>query len=167
MTTQDVSPVAAWKKKPEVHTLPSGNKMRIARASLRQFLVQGLVPNALMTMVRESVEGDTNGPSPDELREVMGDSAKLAELMAMMDAVTIYCALEPRVLPAPATEADRDDDLLYVDELTEEDKTSIFNIATGTVGELEPFRAEALAGVGAVQGSGDVVDKPKRAPRSR
>jgi hypothetical protein len=87
--------------------------------------------------------------------------------MAMMDAVTIYCALEPRVLPAPATEADRDDDLLYVDELTEEDKTSIFNIATGTVGELEPFRAEALAGVGAVQGSGDVVDKPKRPPRSR
>lgn len=163
--TTDVSPVSAWKKKPEVHTLPSGNKMRIARASLRQFLVQGVVPNSMMAIVRESVDGKP--PQDDDLRDIMNDPEKLAEMMQMMDSVTIQCALEPRVHPVPEKEAERDDDLLYVDEIDEGDKTAIFNIATGTVGELEPFRAEPSAVVGAVQGGGNVVDKPKRAPRRR
>lgn len=160
----EVSSVSAWKKKPQLTTLPSGNKVIIRRVTLRSFLVNGMVPNSLMSIVQESVDGK----APDvDVQAIMSDPDQFNELIAMMDTVTIQCVVEPEVHPAPESEADRRDDLLYVDEIDETDKTYIFNLATGTVGELEPFRAEPSAGVGAVPRGSGVVDKPKRPARSR
>lgn len=148
----DITPVSAWKKKPEPITLPSGNRILVKRSSLRAFLVKGVIPNSLMSIVEESISSGSNKATDEEMKKILGDPTKLGELMELMDGITVDCALEPQVHRAPENEADRRDDLLYVDELDEQDKIAIFNFATGTPGELEPFREEPPAGVGPVQG---------------
>lgn len=134
------TPASAWKKRPQVIALPSGNRMRVKRASLQTFLAQGIIPNSLMAIVQQSIKQGNSASAEDELKAILDDSTKLAELMDLMNAVTVFCAVEPRVLPTPADEADRSDDELYVDELDEADKTAIFNAAIGGTAELEPFR---------------------------
>lgn len=135
------TPASAWKKRPEVVTLPSGNRMKIRRANLQTFLVQGIIPNTLMTVVQSSIaQGSTKGVD-EELQAVLNDPTKLAELMQLMDSVAIYCALEPRILPKPEDESSRSDEELYVDELDEADKTFIFNAAVGGTTDLEQFRS--------------------------
>lgn len=155
--TEDVSDQAsdasAWKKRPAIFTLPSGNRMRIRRASLQQFLSNGIIPNSLMAIVQSSIQTGNTKSVDDELKEIMNDPLKLAELMELMDSVTLFCALEPRVLPAPESEADRDEALLYVDELDEADKTFIFNAAIGGTSDLEPFRGAPEGAVVAVPAS--------------
>jgi hypothetical protein len=153
MSEQTASPVGAWKKKPEAVTLPSGNRVVVKRSTLKDFLIRGMVPNSLMAIVEQSLSSGQNKATDDEMKKILGDPEKLAELMELMDSVTINCAIEPRVHPAPPREADRDDELLYVDELDEGDKVAIFNYAVGGTVELEPFRGEAEAALGAVQGS--------------
>lgn len=139
-TTMTTTPVSAWKKRPEIVTLPSGNKMKIKRATLQQFLVQGIIPNSLMAIVQASIQQGTTASADEELKSVLADPSKLAELMQLMDGVTVYCAIEPPVFPKPENEGDRLDDLLYVDELDEADKTAIFNAAIGGTTDLEQFR---------------------------
>lgn len=148
-----VSDASAWKKRPSIVTLPSGNNMRIRRASLQQFLVGGMIPNSLMSIVQESIKTGNSRSVDDELKEIMNDPGKLAELMELMNSVTIFCALEPRVHPAPESEDDRDEALLYVDELDEADKTFIFNTAIGGTAELEQFRGAPQGAVVALPAS--------------
>src|SRR4051812_13514907 len=138
--SDQVSDASAWKKRPSIVTLPSGNKIRIRRATMQQFLAGGMIPNSLMSIVQNSIRSGNSTSVNEELKAVLEDPTKLSELMELMDGVTVYCALEPRVNPVPKSESDRDEALLYVDELDEADKTFIFNTAIGGTAELEQFR---------------------------
>ncbi len=136
-----IADVTSWKKPPAPVQLPSGNWVMIRRAGMRAFLASGLIPNALMAVVQQALE---SGKEPDEkklMEEVMGNPEKLAEFMGMLDAAAVYSMVQPRVYPAPASEEDRREDLLYVDELDEADKMAIFQMSTEGVIDLEGFRS--------------------------
>jgi hypothetical protein len=95
-----------------------------------------------MGIVRSSLEsGVSQVDEKAMMDEMLSKPEKLADLMAMVDAATVYSMVSPRVYATPADPADRDDNLLYADELSEADKMEIFTYATGGTIELEPFRS--------------------------
>jgi hypothetical protein len=137
-----VASVANFKQAPTPVQLPSGNWVVVRRVGLRAFLVNGVIPNSLMGVVRSSLEsGVSQVDEKAMMDEMLSKPEKLADLMAMVDAATVYSMVSPRVYATPADSADRDDNLLYADELSEADKMEIFTYATGGTIELEPFRS--------------------------
>jgi hypothetical protein len=69
-------------------------------------------------------------------------------MFEMADAATVYCVVEPIILPVPVPDPDsgetpeRDEDALYVDEIDVDDKLYIMSHALSGVRDLEQFRAE-------------------------
>lgn len=141
------------KNKPELMELPSGVYMTLRNpGGLRLFLKQGLIPNSLMLIVQESLD-----KGQDQLAKKVDqqgvDPAMAADMIALVDVVTIAACVEPQVHEAPETEADRDDEILYVDELEDEDKMFIFQWVSGGTRDLESFRAGLSKQLAAVAGS--------------
>ncbi len=65
---------------------------------------------------------------------------RMMEIMDTMDAVIIHMVVEPKIYPVPDNEENRDEDLLYIDEVNEEDKTFIWQYAVGGTRDVEKFR---------------------------
>ena len=149
-TTKRVSSVSDFKKKVGGLTeLPSGLFVKIRNTNgLRGFLQSGMIPNSLMPIIQEAI---SKGTEPD-MSKIVGednqiDPKMIADMMQMMDQVTMSVVTEPKFQPAPEDEDDRDDDTVYIDELDDEDKMFIFQLITGGTRDLERFRQELTAGV--------------------
>lgn len=156
-------------KKGQVIELPSGNVVRAQRAGLQSFLLKGNVPNGLMTIVSESLEkGKTMDVSKMVGEEGQVDMDMVKEMYEVTNALVIACMIEPKVEPVP-TDEDlevynakhpdavledvndlRDDELLYVDELDDEDKMFLFQWCSGGTDDVATFREEARASLDAV-----------------
>jgi hypothetical protein len=67
-----------------------------------------------------------------------------------VDHVVCHVVLAPLVLPIPEAGTERDDDVLYVDEIDMDDKMFIFGYATSGAKDLETFRQGQTANVAAV-----------------
>lgn len=144
--------------------MPSGHTALVRRPGLQYFLSSGTIPNSLMSTMMETLsEADKAGqegrpPQLDQKKlqsELMDDTQKLEDLFRMIDDVTVYCVIEPKVAPVPEEGGERDDKVLYVDEVDLDDKFFIFSYAVGGTANLERFRQEqavAVAGVEAVVG---------------
>lgn len=146
--------------------LPSGATAKVVNRGMRAFLSEGMVPNSLMSIVEESL----NKGRPPEMSEVVGenmDPKMVDDMYRLMDNAVILCFVEPRVLPAPDLGEERDDDLLYVDEIDDEDKMFLFQWVTGGTRDVEQFRRQLATDLAAVSGSQDVGSAPKRASRAR
>ena len=149
-----VSDISAFKKRKggSILELPSGLVMRCQRVELQTFLLQGNVPNPLMEIISEALEKGQKA----EVSKIVGvDEGKIDlnmvnDMYETVNAVVQQVALEPKVHPKPASEDDRRDDQLYVDELDDEDKMFLFQWATGGTSDLATFREEARAGLDAV-----------------
>ena len=173
------SDVKAFKKMREglILDLPSGLSVRAKRVELQTFIRQGNIPNPLMSVVSEALE---KGKKAD-VSQMMGvDEGKIdldmvKEMYEMVNAVVAASVTEPKVHPLPTkddveiwntqhpdeqvnTPEDlRDDDLLYVDEVDDEDKMFIFQWASGGTADIERFRQEAatdLASLAEGEGAG-------------
>jgi hypothetical protein len=59
----------------------------------------------------------------------------------------VFCVIEPTVNPLPENEADRKQELLYVDEVDLDDKFYIMAFALGGTRDLEGFREATGSGV--------------------
>jgi hypothetical protein len=132
------------------------------------FIKQGFIPNSLMDIVMKSLAAGEAGKADeidtDELMaEAMEDPEKLQGIFEVADAVTVYCVVEPQVLPTPTDTILREEDKLYVDEIDMDDKLFIFNFAVGGSRDLEPFRAATSGGVGSVP-IVDIVQLPTEPP---
>ena len=172
----EVTPVQEWKKdtKSVPLELPSGKTCLVRPVGIAAFLTAGIVPNSLMKIITKAL-GDTDAKAEDlNMAELMGDLAEdsqmLQDMFAMADNVTIFCVLEPKVQPIPPPNADgsepeRDENLLYVDEIELEDKFFILNFGVGGSRDLEAFRSAAAGGVGSVPPSTD-VQLPPQSPLS-
>lgn len=152
--------VTAWKKAsasaPPV-LLPSGNYMRIRKVGMQVLLKTGLMPNNLMSLVKKSLdkaEGKKNDDvvSTEDAQELLMDPEKLQGLMDFLDRMTIFVAQEPSVMPDPGEGVERDDSLLYVDEVDFEDKMFIFQVVCGGTTDVESFRAEHSAAMADIRG---------------
>lgn len=160
--------ISDFKKKAEPIELPSGHLMALKNTSMAGFLQGGNIPNALMKVIQTAIakqKGDVEASVEADVTEMMADPEKLVEVFATVDAFVITVAVEPRVHPVPEDEDDRDDELLYVDELDLEDKMFIFSRAMGSTKKLEQFREQPAKPVGAVQQRKAVGGSTKRSAR--
>jgi hypothetical protein len=149
-----VSDVSAFKKRAQgmVLPLPSGLVVKAKRVELQTFLRHGEVPNPLMTIINDAL---TKGEGMDVEAMVTTDEEKVDmemvnEMYEMVNKVVVASLVDPKVLPLPEDEEDRDDDLLYVDEIDDEDKMFLWQWALGGTGDVETFRLQAGADMDAL-----------------
>jgi len=132
---------------------------------MQAFLQAGLIPNSLMKTISQTLAKPGEKAQEPDMTELMADIGEnpemLQDMLKMADSVTVYCVVEPKVQPAPETEAERKSDLLYVDEVDMEDKLFIMNFGMGGSRDLEPFRQATAGGVGSVPTVPEVQQPPK------
>lgn len=159
--------VAEFKKRKKGITLPlpSGLTVVARRVDLTTFLQQGDVPNALLEIVSEALEKgkamDTSAIINEDDQKV--DMEMVNDMFESVNAVVIQSLVSPKVHPLVWTqedldndeipegqevgeeidEEDRDDNVLYVDEVEPEDKMFIFQWAVGGTADLATFREES------------------------
>jgi hypothetical protein len=153
-----VSSASSFKnKRTTILELPSGESMRVKNpGGLKLFMREGMIPNSLMGLMQGAVD---TGAKPDMSQIVTPDGVDpelVEDMLGLLDNILVTCALEPRVHPVPEDEEEdpRDDELLYTDEVDEEDKMFIFQWVVGGTRDVEQFRSELtseLADLGAVQ----------------
>lgn len=149
-----------WKKKAagDLVKLPSGFTMRIRRVGLQTLMATGVMPNSLMSIATQATnkgQGYTE-PTQEELLELANDPKKLAEIMKFFDDMVCLISVEPKIHKVPADGVERDDELVYTDEVDEEDKMFLFQVLTGGTTDVERFRSEHAQHVDALRGSEDV-----------
>lgn len=140
---------------------------------MRHFVRAGMVPNSLLPIVMKAVR---TGTSPD-MEAISKDGQKVNDMIQLVDNVVVAIVVEPKVLPLPPEEDEesekydplfeRDEDLLYVDEVNPEDKAFIFQWACGGTSDLEQFREQSEQLVGSPSGGNNVPRPAKRASRPR
>lgn len=176
----EVTSVSEWKKDSQVKAtplpLPSGKTALVRRPGMQVFLNRGMIPNSLLEVIGPIMEQAQKKPGAvtdkkiDAELNVMGekmlqDPAKIKEMLDLVDAVTVFCVVQPPVHQTPENFEDREDDLLYVDEVDETDKMFIFNYAVGGSGDLEPFRKATSTRVGSGQPRQKIQRTAKSAAR--
>lgn len=132
--------------------LPSGAVVEVKNpGGMKMFLTGGAIPNSLMGIVQDAMDSG-KGIKDEEMADLItaenGELNKdlLADMMTMIDNVTVNCWVMPPVTPLPENDGEegveRDPELLYVDEVLEEDKLFVFQWATGGTKDIEQFRSE-------------------------
>lgn len=168
-TRGKVSSVAQFKNKTGgLVELPSGLSVKVRNANgLRGFVESGMIPNSLMNIVQEAIK---TGKEPDMsgvVTEEGIDPKMVADMLLMLDNVVQKVVVDPPVHPLPESEEDRDDELLYIDELDEEDKMFIFQWVTGGTRDLEQFHQELADGVDHLAKLPYAQSKTKQPARTR
>lgn len=158
------SSAAAFKKnRGGLLTLPSGLVVKATRAEgLRGFIAGGKIPNSLMGIVDDALKG---GKAPDASVILDGegeiDENMVADMLEMTDKVVMSVVKDPIIHPLPASEGERDDDLVYIDEVDDEDKMFIFQWVTGGTDSVERFRQESAGALDVVARSSVVGNSPQ------
>lgn len=145
----------SWKKATKLAELdlPSGNTALVKPMRITTMLAEGFFPDSLRAIVMQqlSEEKPSEEATAGAIQEAFGDMNKLTEMFDVFDRICLAVVKEPQVLPAPENEADRDEDLLYIDEVDQEDKMFIFQWAVGGDRDIDTFRAESGLGVGSLE----------------
>lgn len=129
----------------ELVELPSGLFIKVKGVDLTTLVTTGKIPNTLLKSVQghlDELDGETEAQSEEEAAEKLiegMDADELKDYFEIMDALVVAMAMEPAVYPAPASEDLRDDERLYVDELSSEDKLHLFNWSQGGTRQLKRF----------------------------
>lgn len=108
--------------------------------------------------------------NPDEKPEnvILGalrDKEKFQKLERTINRVVLMCVIAPRIHPAPEHGVERDEELIYVDEIDFNDRMEIFNkcfvgmgnmsqFPGGQTGDMEPVAQVSGAEVGSEQHGG-------------
>lgn len=158
--TLQVTSASNWKgRRGSPVELPSGNTALLRRPGIEHFLRTGSIPNSLRNLISDSLGANEKG----KLTELLKDSEDLTELFNLMDRVLVEVVIEPKVRKVPVDDDgnvipidDRDPNFIYPDEVDMEDKTFIFQYATGGTKSLERFREEQREALGALQSVEDV-----------
>lgn len=165
-----------WKgksqRKAQDLTLPSGNEAVIRRVPMESLLSSGVIPNSLIEIITSQLsknggdkpmtEAEKEKLMASQLESIKEDPTRLADLVKMTDNVCLAIVIEPAVHPVPEDEKERDEDLLYVDEVTMEDKMFMFSVAVGGNEDLEQFRESVRSDVDAGEDSKKPVKATKR-----
>jgi hypothetical protein len=152
--------IAAWKKQSlgDIVELPSGNVIRMKRVGLQTLMKTGMMPNSLLSIAQKAVDKGKGfeGPTDEEMAELASDEGKLIEMMNFFDKMVCFVVAEPAIHLPPQAGVERDPELLYVDEVDDEDKMFIFQVVTGGTTDIEQFRREHADKLGVVRGREDL-----------
>lgn len=180
---------ADWKKAesqlPLIET-PTGKWIRMKRPGMTKFLEAGFLPDALAAVVRKEINSAARKKvDPQKLLEsVDGDAA--VEMLEAMDRIVISVMVEPKFTSHRRQKRNDDDELLwlpdgkphmedipederradivYTDEMDQDDKNFVFRVAVGGSTDLTRFRAEQAAVVDAVSAITNVAEAPESDP---
>lgn len=170
-----VTSAADWKSKSGGKgvdlELPSGNVAKVKPIQITKLVEMDVFPDSLEQIIasktttadgREAVAAKK--PDAEEAKAALANPKDLAKLMTSVDRITAMAVLEPKVLLAIENVAEegepdkwedipddeRDEDALYTDEVDLEDKMFIFQFCVGGTSDLDRFRAEFGASLGAM-----------------
>lgn len=172
----------AWRasKASEPIELPSGNLAFIKRPGMEKFLSAGFIPDSLAKEIRKQINKSAPKPPAAKAEDVaeQTDTGDVEDMLMAMDRCVAYCLVSPqtawhrRVMTddAGATLLDetgrerteeipddeRDEDILYTDDLDQEDKNFIFQYAVGGSPDLARFREATTLAVAAVEAGGNL-----------
>lgn len=152
---------AAWKKgaKGEDIRVPSGHVCRLRKIGMREWVKEDIVPDGLRPIIEKAIAKGQGIPAA-KIKELSEDTSKWADIFQLMDRVVALVVAKPVVVFhcakeddewVPIPEHERDPETLYTDEIDDEDKAFIFNIAAGGVRDLERFRQQLSGSMGAVR----------------
>lgn len=194
--TKTVATAKTWKKQTGTDLeLPSGNVCRVKRPGMEKLLGLGILPDSLTPLAMEAVQrAETGRPQdhkkpgdeeidPKLMQKFLEEEGAVEAIFSSFDRVTALCVVEPKVLwhlrdtgekndkgkPVyeEIPEDERDEDILYTDEVDLDDKTFIFQFVVGGTSDLEEFRKEQPDDVATVQPRKNVAVPTKRAPRAK
>jgi len=168
--------------------LPRGNTALVRQLSPTAFLESGFMPDPLTAIVREAIQSKKGLP-PSAMRKMTEDPKQISEALVAFDRVLVFCVLEPSIAMPPVcikedcgepyqhmshldvnNESyhvfidDRDDEMLYADEVDMDDKQFIFQWALGGTSDLQQFRQEREQRVESLATGKPVRSATKRAP---
>ena len=151
--TLEPTPASSWKKGVQgtLIRVPSGNTALVRAPGMEVFLREGVIPNSLLPIIQEAM---VQGAAPDKATQskMLDDPQKLIDIIDLANSITVYCCLDPKVLPIPTNaegevlplgDKNRLPDVLYVDEVDFNDKMAIFSFAVGGPADLEKFLPES------------------------
>lgn len=150
---------AQWKKKsgakPVDVELPSGNVAKVRQIPMTTLLSDGLFPDSMANIVRSSIDGkqskaELEAQTNAQMAEMAEDPKKMLEMFSVIDKIMVQAVVEPAVQLPPEDDEDRDDEVLYADEVDIEDKMFIFNFCVGGSKDIERFREESKAALGSM-----------------
>lgn len=143
--------------------LPSGAVI-LAKGltGMRAFLKSGVIPNNLMVIIQESLDKGKE-PDLDSLLQPTGEEGKVSQesiddMLTLIDNVTVETWLLPPTALPPTKEEERSDEVLYTDEIDDQDKLFVFQWAIGGSDDLETFRQEQNASMDRLRAGKAVED---------
>lgn len=170
-----VTSAADWKRKTGSKgtdiELPSGNIAKIKAVPITKLVEMDVFPDSLESIIAEKTKTDSavtvvtaKHPDEAEVKKAVANPKDLAKLMNSVDRITALAVLEPKVLlhlenvaeegEEPQWEDipddERDEDVLYTDDVDLEDKMFIFQFCVGGTADLDRFRAEFGESLGAM-----------------
>lgn len=150
-------------------TLPSGNTVKVQPISITDLLADKIIPDTLTAMVMKQLDPGEGKKATkvtdEEVRELVKNPAQLADMFDVFDRVAARVVIEPVFLYhreevdgkwVTIDDEDRDDEMVYTDEVDLEDKSFIFQYAVGGTKDLERFRVSTSVAVGELE-SGESV----------
>jgi hypothetical protein len=170
---QQVSSAADFKTAAAAVELPSGKVVKIKRLGLVTLISENLLGDQLTGLAQKAVDAG-KGIDPAKTEELAADPAAISQMLLTFDAVTLRTWVQPRPRAAvypegheragqPLDDEDRDDEILYVDEIDMDDKIFTFNYVSGGSSDLEQFRkelAQPMAGIPTGEGVAGTPVKP-------
>lgn len=139
--------------------LPSGNTCLVIRPG-----VQGLIKHGILDSL-DSLTGlvqtdliDAKDPKKTA-QAVVALASRPEDLLAalsLMDKVIAYVVQEPKVELPPEDDSERDPEVVYADEVDNDDKMFIFQFVVGGTRDIESFRAQRSAMLGGISTLQDV-----------
>lgn len=124
--------------------LPSGKVVEAQKPKgLTAFLTGGHIPNSLLPMLNDAIDG--KAPSAESLVDMLKDSDKLTDLMTMVDSLTVAVVVNPPVAHPPEDRSQRRSDIVYTDDISDDDKMFIMSFAMAGAKDTERFRSEQAA----------------------
>lgn len=144
-----------WGNKYETLEVPSGQRCLVQRLDLQMLIKNGTLNklDTLTTLVdskhvsKKAKGGKYSAKSQDMqndviLRKIMNDPEKFAELMDTVDKIVISIVVLPELQPAPDSEADREEGVVYIDTVDLDDKMYLVNWSMGGTRDVARFRRE-------------------------
>lgn len=167
---------------------PTGKWIRMKRPGMTKFLEDGFLPDTLASLVRKEIASASKKPgsvAPTD-KELLGkltenlDAGGVMDMMASMDRVIVSVMVEPKFVwhrraqrdfdGAPVLDGEgrevledipdeeRSNDVVYTDEMDQEDKNFVFQAAVGGSTDLTRFRAQSAAVMDSLSAGQDVEE---------
>lgn len=149
--------------------LPSGNVALVKRPGLDKLLAMNLIPDSLTPLALDAVnKGKGKKPSLNP-EDMIRDPKAVQEVFQTFDRICAAVVVEPEVRwhmvevedgeLQEIPESERDEDVLYTDEVDAQDKMFIFQFVVGGTRDLEKFRRKFGQSMDDILSSENVEDQ--------